>query len=428
MMKKQGTSFGYYPPSEQRLSAFDPLALPEHFLPYGQGRSYGDVCLNSSGVLVENESLDHFLAFDADQGVVTCQPGVTLQTLLRFCLPRGWFLPVTPGTQYVSVGGAIANDVHGKNHEQAGSFGHYVLAFTLLRSNGEYIHCSESENTDFFHATIGGLGLTGMIVSAQLKLKKVVSNQMDVTLTPYQHLDDFFTLNKQAQDQDEYRVAWLDCTAKGDNLGRGHLIYGRHSSKPNGCEFIKPKPYQLPLTPPISLINNLSVKAFNLLYYHKQGKVKKHFAQGYGAFFYPLDGIRHWNRLYGKKGFFQHQSVVPLKDANVVIAELLKTIAKSGSGSFLVVLKMMGAQVNQGLISFPMQGVTLAMDFPMSKSNMRLMKILEAIVTEASGKLYPAKDALMSPAHFQQAYPQFVKLESLRDPSISSDFWKRVTV
>lgn len=423
-------SWGGYPARPQQckvLASRKAIIEETDFLPYGLGRSYGDSCLNTSGVLLSSEKLDHFIAFDEQAGVLTCEAGVRFIDVIRYCLPRGWFLPVTPGTQYVTVAGALANDVHGKNHESAGSFGHFVEAFELLRSTGERLICSPDENSEYFHATIGGLGLTGFVTWVRFRLKPVQSQNMLVQSIKYDTLEDFFRLNEESLPQDEYRVAWLDCTITGKHLGRGHFIRGRHAADHDlTLHDIKEKTF--PLRPPISLVNNLSVKAFNALYYARQTQKLKNSQQGYQPFFYPLDGILHWNKMYGKKGFLQHQCVIPKDNAKAAIRDLLTEIAKAQTGSFLVVLKMMGATPNRGFLSFPIEGATLAMDFPFQgQKTLDFLHKLDSIVHEAGGRIYPAKDANMRAEHFVEAYPEWEKVQSLKDPAVHSDFWTRVT-
>lgn len=401
------------------------------YLPYGLGRSYGDSCLNSQGKVVSSRLLKHFISFDRETGILRAEAGITLADMIDCCLPYGWFLPVTPGTKYVSLAGAVANDVHGKNHHSAGSFGNHVLQFELLRSSGERLLCSPIQNSEYFYATIGGLGLTGFIVWVEIQLKKVVSQSIATETIKYDHLDDFFDLSESSEANYEYTVAWLDCLAKGAHLGRGHFIRGNHSQQidisPN-MPLNHKKKLAIPVKPPVSLVNALTLKAFNALYYDRIVDVHTQALLNYDPFFYPLDGILHWNRIYGRKGFLQHQCVLPLEHAKAGIKEMLERISAAGLGSFLVVLKMMGNVPSKGLLSFPAEGATLAIDFPMQgKKTYQLLAELDEVVRQRGGKLYPAKDARMSAALFQQAYPAWQQLEQLRDPFIISDFWRRVT-
>lgn len=424
-------SWGRYPGGDQAGFYWDEksTSFPNAettVLPYGLGRSYGSSCQNLDGQVVSSKQRDHFIAFDQENGLLHCEAGVSLADILRVCLPKGWFLSVTPGTKFVTVAGAIANDVHGKNHETAGSFGCYVQSFELLRSSGESIHCSASENSEWFYATIGGLGLTGFITSAVLQLKKVSSRKVNSETIKYTHLDDFFHLSEQSQ-QFEYTAAWLDCLASGAQLGRGHFIRGNHAAQGGLTVAKEKKALSVPITPPLSLINKFSLKAFNSLYFHRQRKVKSVAQTDYNPFFYPLDSIHHWNRIYGKKGFLQYQCVIPLADAKAGIKEILQKISHAKQGSFLVVLKMMGNKSSGGLLSFPQQGATLALDFPfLGQQTLDLLNQLDQTVQQAKGRLYPAKDARMSGELFRACYPEWQKLEQLRDPAIQSDFWRKV--
>lgn len=425
-------SWGHYPKVDQiglahnsRLA--DLPIVDNSFLPFGCGRSYGDSCLNAQGVVLSSKSLNHFITFDEATGVLEAEAGVTLNEIIQLALPKGWFLPVTPGTSFVTLAGAVANDVHGKNHHHSGSFGNHVLSFELLRSDGTRLQCSDSENQQWFYATIGGLGLTGFITKVVIQLKAVSSVQMDSETIKYEHLQDFFTLSEDSSEF-EYTVAWLDCSAKGSKLGRGLFNRANHVQGDGGeVELLNNRKLSVPITPPISCINQLSVKAFNQLYYHRQQAKLVKEQQYFDGFFYPLDGILHWNRLYGKKGFVQYQCLIPNDNAQEAIKALLECISYSGQGSFLVVLKMMGDIASKGLLSFSQAGATLAIDFPfLGQKTLALMGQLDAIVIAAKGRLYPAKDARMSKEFFQQAYPNWCKLEDLRDPNIQSDFWRRV--
>ncbi|MBB3048508.1 FAD/FMN-containing dehydrogenase [Litorivivens lipolytica] len=402
--------------------------LPNGALPYGQGRSYGDSCLADAGTVVSTENLKRFIEADWSTGCIVVEAGMTLSELLMVCLPRGWFLPVTPGTRFVSVGGAVANDVHGKNHHVAGTFGRHVRALELLRSDRGLLRCTAQENERLFAATVGGLGLTGLIVTVELQLIPVASSMMDQRSTRFDHVDEFFDLAEQHDRDFDYSVAWVDCLATGSALGRGHFIAANHSAK---GECVAPSEGRLvmPLTPPISPVNRLTLRLFNELYFQRQQKRVVDSMVAVAPFFYPLDGIRHWNRLYGRRGFQQYQCVIPEAVERDVIPAILKAIADSGLGSFLSVLKKCGDIASPGLLSFPMKGTSLALDFPRrEQENYRLFARLDAMVSEAGGRLYPAKDSHMQAHNFQEAYPQWVDLEALRDPKLLSAFWRRVAL
>jgi len=395
-------------------------------LPYGNGRSYGDVCLNPGGIVVSGQRLDRFIAFDEAAGVLRCEAGVLLADILSVFVPRGWFLPVTPGTKFASVGGSIANDVHGKNHHTAGTFGCFVKGFELLRTDGSRCYCSETSHPDLYRATIGGMGLTGFIVWADIALKRIPGAGMDEEVIRFPSLKEFFRISEESEGH-EYTVAWVDGAASGPSLGRGLFMRANHSSQPVPAHR-KGLPLFVPFTPPLSLVNAFSLKAFNALYYRQYWQDEVCRTVHYDPYFYPLDGIGHWNRMYGPKGFLQYQCVVPLDSGYESIHAMLKCIADSGMGSFLAVLKVFGDKVSPGLVSFPMPGVTLAMDFPnKGDKTLALFSRLDAIVNAEGGRLYPAKDAHVSAAMFQKSYPQWERLESLRDPGIMSGFWARVS-
>ncbi|MEY4593146.1 MAG: hypothetical protein RIR18_2041, partial [Pseudomonadota bacterium] len=338
-------------------------------IPFGHGRSYGDVALNPEAGLLLTRGLDRFIRFDAATGVLRCEAGVLLDEILSLVVPQGWFLPVTPGTRFVTVGGAIANDVHGKNHHREGCFSRHVRALELLRSDANRLTCSVSENADWFSATCGGLGLTGLITWAELQLRRIANPWMVGFQERFNDLERFFQLTEEADRDYEYSVAWIDCASQGTQLGRGIFMAANHApagfvpqSAASGQKAIT-----FPFTPPISLVNGLSLKAFNTLYFHRIRAGRQPLQQHYQPFFYPLDGILEWNRMYGPKGFHQYQCVVPdtpLQSAQATITQLLTTISESGQGSFLAVLKVCGDVPSPGLLSFPLPGVSLALDFP----------------------------------------------------------------
>lgn len=395
-------------------------------LPYGNGRSYGDSCLAASDQVLHMRSLDRFIRADWSTGKIRVEAGMTLAQVLAAAIPQGWFLPVTPGTQFATVGGAIANDVHGKNHHLRGTFGNHVLRFGLLRHGETALICSPTENPRLFAASIGGLGLTGVINWADLQLMPVRSSQIDSTVVRFANLAEFFRLSAELDHQHEYSVAWVDCLAKGVNTGRGVFIVGDHA-RFGSLEVERGSRLKMPLTPPVSLINNLSLKAFNSLYWRAHPEKRTARRSAYEPFFYPLDRILHWNRIYGRNGFQQYQCVIPDANAESAMGELLNAIAESGQGSFLAVLKRCGDIASPGLLSFPLPGTSLALDFPNSSDLQHvLFPRLDAIVRAAGGRLYPAKDAHMSGSDFRQAYPAWERLEALRDPSLMSRFWKRV--
>lgn len=395
-------------------------------LPYGNGRSYGDSCLASSDQVLYMRPLARFIEVDWQQGLVTVEAGMTLGELHQHSIANGWFLPVTPGTRLATVGGAIANDVHGKNHHVQGTFGRHVESLDLVRSDLGPLHCSPQENTELFSATVGGLGLTGVIVAATLRLRRIASSKIRLQQIRFANLREYFAVSGELDTRHEYNVAWVDCLAPGASLGRGVFLAGDHHDRAP-C---RPRPttsLRVPLTPPLPLFNKLTLKALNGLYFHGKG-TRPERLQDYDAFFYPLDSLLEWNRIYGPRGFQQYQCVIPPADAEAAMGELLSTIRRHNEGSFLAVLKNCGDLPSPGLLSFPMAGVSLALDFPQrGAATQRLFDRLDCIVREAGGRLYPAKDAHMRGDDFRVAYPAWQRLENLRDPALLSRFWQRVT-
>ncbi len=388
-------------------------------LPVGLGRSYGDVGLAAAGTVLSIASLDRLLAYDREAGLIRCEAGVTLGQIMELTVPDGWMPPVLPGTQHVTVGGALANDIHGKNHHRVGSFARHVRALGLLRSSGELLHCSPGENRGWFAASLGGLGLTGVVVWAELRLRRVAGPWLASETIAFRSLADFFALSRDSEPSHEYTVAWLDCLSAG---ARGLF------SRANHLEDARPAPVRrrlsgLPLVPPSCLLTP-AARLFNRLYFRLGQRSATARRVSWRRWFFPLDGIANWNRLYGKAGFRQYQCVVP----DAVAAELLALVRRAGQGSFLAVLKQFGACGSPALLSFPRPGTTLALDFPWRGARTtKLFRELDEVVFSNGGALYPAKDAHMRAADFQRAYPRWRRLESLRDPNILSLFWQRVS-
>jgi FAD/FMN-containing dehydrogenase len=399
-------------------------AAPGSLLPYGLGRSYGDSCLNAGRELIDCRRLNRFLGFDESTGMLRCESGVSLSEIIDIFLPKGWFLPVTPGTRYVTVGGAIANDVHGKNHHCAGTFGAHVRQIGLHRSNDGLVICNADCNSDMLAATIGGLGLTGVIAWADIQLKRVAGPWMDAETIPFESLAAFLDLTRESNNRFEYTVAWLDCFA-GKNL-RGIFFRGNHAADA-GKTFHPKRGPKLPFALPAWMLNSYSIRAFNAAYYKVHSLKKGASVVPYDSFFYPLDSIRQWNLLYGKQGFLQYQCVIP--ETNVeAFEELLDRIASSGMGSFLGVMKQFGSAPPAGMLSFARPGLTVALDFAMrGERTLQLMHSLDEIVQHSGGALYPAKDARMSPALFEASFPRWRSFVPYIDPKMSSSFWRRVT-
>ena len=396
-------------------------------LAYGAGLSYGDSGLAASDHVLHTVGLDRFVAADWTTGCVTAQAGVTFEQILAVAIPRGWYLPVSPGTKYVTLGGAIANDVHGKNHHRRGTLGRHIVRLGLRRSDRAPLVCSSTEAVALFQATIGGLGLTGLIEWAEIQLTPIRSSRIRSVTQRFDTLDEFFALSATLDLQHEFCVSWVDCSATGASLGRGVYMAGDFADD-GPLEVAHPRRLTMPVTPPVSLVNRATVRAFNTLYWRRAGRTPAIRTGSYEPFFYPLDSVLQWNRVYGPAGFQQYQCVIPDACARDGVSALLREIAASGLGSPLAVLKRCGDLVSPGLLSFPIAGTTLALDFPHSdRLTHDLFPRLDAVVREAGGRLYPAKDAHMSARDFQATYPAWTTVEALRDPQLLSRFWQRVT-
>ena len=400
------------------------IQAPSPGIAYGMGRSYGDCCLNPGGVLWSTRGLDRFISMDEDSGRLVCEAGTLLRDIQRLAFPRGWMLAVTPGTQMATVGGAIANDVHGKNHHAFGTFGDHVRRIRLQRTDGTCIECGPDLDPGWFSATVGGLGLTGVIASAEIQLRRVSGPWLLAETIAFSSLDEFFELAGQSQSDWEHTVAWIDCLAP--RGGRGLFVRGNPEASNTRPEPVRRR-LRMPVVPPVSLVNKLSLRPFNLAHYTlgkwRAGRQVVH----YEPFFYPLDSVDDWNRMYGPRGFYQYQCVLPPGAGRDGIAAMLDQISRSGEGSFLAVLKTFGDRVAPGMLSFPQPGVTLALDFPnRGTRTLDLFLRLDAIVRETGGRLYPAKDARMPRDVFEAGYPRLGEFSHYRDPGISSAMSRRL--
>ncbi|MCF6298798.1 MAG: FAD-binding oxidoreductase [Thiomicrorhabdus sp.] len=383
------------------------------FIATGLRRSYGDSALAET--TLQTNKLDQFIQFDETSGVVECAAGLSLAHILNTFVPKGWFLPVTPGTQFVTVGGAIASDVHGKNHHLDGCFSQHIISLTLCVASGEQLICSLTEHRELFLATCGGMGLTGIILSARLKLIPIESAFIEETTWKTDNLAETLELFETHQNT-TYSVAWIDGLTKGKHLGRSLLMLGEHATKQYNSSNFKiapPSKLNVPFNMPNPLLNSLTVKAFNTLYYHKTQQKQSQRRAHYAPYFYPLDSIQNWNRLYGKKGFTQYQFVLPKAAGLEGLTEILTKIVDSKRGSFLAVLKVFGAQ-NGNYLSFPMEGYTLAIDFKIDSTLFAFLDTLDDIVLHYGGRLYLAKDARMSEKMFKQSYPQWQQFQHIR--------------
>lgn len=377
--------------------------------PRGLGRSYGDSALGD--YVLDVTALDKFISFDEGTGALTCQAGVSLDEVLRTFVPRGWFLPVTPGTRYITVGGAIACDVHGKNHHVEGTFGDHVTSMKIMLSDGRVVIASPTENSDLFRSTCGGMGLTGLILEATFGLKSIASSNIVETTYKCSSLDEVLDRFEQTKDA-TYSVAWIDCLATGSKLGRSLLMVGEHATT-GPLKAHKNNAFRIPFDAPTIAMNKFSMSLFNWLYFHKAIHKIHTRVVPYEPFFYPLDKLVDWNRLYGKPGFVQYQFVLPFSAGREGLRDVLSRIAKSGKGSMLAVLKVFG-EANENLLSFPFAGYTLALDFKAEPAVFKLLEELDTVVLGYGGRLYLTKDSRMSRDTFTDSYPQWRAFEKTR--------------
>ncbi len=410
------SDWGNFPVIEAEVNGFDTtdqlrkqLDTPGEVIAFGNGRSYGDASLQNRVLLTRRFS--KFLSFDDTCGELSCQAGVLLSEILDVFVPRGWFLPVTPGTKLITVGGAIAADVHGKNHHVDGSFGQHIISMDVMRNDGTVITCSPTENAEFFKVTVGGMGLSGIILNATFRLRKIETAFIKEETVRAENLGEIMDCFEASSDW-TYSVAWIDCLAKGDSLGRSIMMRGEHA-RPE--ELLNATHKHAPLVPkrglkldipfqfPNFALNHWTMQAFNFAYYNKCRPGTHKGVVDYNSFFYPLDAIDNWNRIYGKRGFTQYQFVIPKEAGREGMTKILTRITASGLGSFLAVLKLFGRQ--ESFMSFPMEGYTLALDFPISHKAMDLFKELDAMVADYGGRLYLAKDSRMDAALFEKTYP-----------------------
>jgi FAD/FMN-containing dehydrogenase len=402
-------------------------AQQNSFLPYGNGRSYGDSCLTRDGQHIDMRSMNRVIGLNLTTGILTAEPGVILGDLIAQLHGTGWFPPVVPGTQFVTLGGALANDIHGKNHHRKGTFGNHVLSFKLARSDGSVTVCSRLENPDLFSATIGGMGLTGIVTELTMQLAKVSAHSIWQRTIPFGSLYGYFELIESESENHEYAVAWIDQLASGKKFGRGLMLLGEHADEKLPAK--NSLKLSVPFQPPVNMLNGLSLKLFNTAYNWAGRRKTGDQTVSAQSFFFPLDAVKNWNRLYGPRGLYQHQSVIPLDTARAIIPAMLHATHEAGEASFLTVLKKFGAMTSPGLLSFPRSGHTLTLDFPnLGPRTLALLDRLDALVLEAGGAVNPYKDARMSAAMFKASFTNWHQLEKLRDPAIVSDFWTRTAL
>ncbi|WP_315055261.1 FAD-binding oxidoreductase [Chryseobacterium indoltheticum] len=400
------TNWGNFPIVEKEMKSEDSFRKIKEFvlnnnevIARGNGRCYGDASLGEH--IFSTKKLNKFISFDRLNGIIECESGVLLSDVLEISVPQGYFLYVTPGTKLISIGGAIASDVHGKNHHSEGCFSEYVLDFKLMTENGDIIICSKEENSEKFYATIGGMGLTGIILSARFKLKNIETAYIRQESIKAENLDEIFRLFDESESW-TYTVAWIDCLQKGKDIGRSILMRGEHAFAHELPQKFSKNPLRLkkkfsPTVPfyfPGFVLNALTVKLFNLLYYKRQTKKEVKNIIDYETYFYPLDAVNDWNKIYGKSGFIQYQMVIPKENGKEGMKKILETIANSGNGSFLAVLKLFGKNNPEAYNSFPIEGYTLALDFKVNSKLKKLVEQLDQTVQEFGGRIYLTKDSM----------------------------------
>ena len=407
-------SWGMYPIIKNKKMVFlnkeelkNKLVQEKDYIPFGNGRSYGDSALNEN--IIYCKPYNYFLDFDENTGLLHCQSGVMLSEIIEAFVPRGWFLKVTPGTKLITIGGAIASDVHGKNHHVEGCFSSCVEEFTLMLPNGEIKNVKKDD--ELFLATCGGMGLTGVILDAKISLKKINSKYINQTTIKTKNLKETFEAFEKYSHM-PYSVAWIDCLASGEDIGKCLLMVGDFADD-GKLDFKEKNKINISFNFPSFALNSLSVKAFNWLYYKKAPNGESKQKVDIDTFFYPLDAINNWNRIYGKGGFTQYQFILPKEKSYDGLKEILEKISKSGKGSFLAVLKLYGEE-NQNYLSFPMKGYSLALDFKIEKGIFELLNSLDEIVLKYGGRIYLTKDVRVSKESFEKGYPNIEKFRELR--------------
>ena len=385
------------------------ISTNDELIARGQARSYGDSA--HANTTLNTTHLNQYINFDPVSGLLTCFAGTTLENILNTFVPKGWTLAITPGTKFVTVAGAIASDIHGKNHHIQGCFSQCVQQITLMLANGELIECSQNKNAELFFATCSGMGLTGVIISASIKLQKTKTSYFSQDTFKAKNIEQALSLFEQKKDSD-YHVAWIDCLATGDQLGRSIVMSAKQADKEE-LKLHKPAKLNVPIFMPNLTMNRFSIGAFNSLYFNKAKDTQNEIVH-YDSFYYPLDGIKNWNRLYGNNGFVQYQFVVPKQNGLEALSLILEKISKSKQGSCLTVLKELGPE-NENYLSFPIKGYTLALDFKVTPTIWLLLDELDELVLKYAGKIYLCKDARMSEQTFKQCYPNWTKLQKVRE-------------
>lgn len=415
-MKKTVQGWGLYPKVKMKMHQYSTISDTKQYLlkcasliPFGNGRSYGDSVLSECGI--DMRSHNHFLEFDDEKGILNVESGVLLADILEAFVSRGWFLKVTPGTKLITVGGAIASDIHGKNHHVEGCFSESLHSFRLMLPDGNIEICSKEDNKELFQATCGGMGLTGVILDAKIYLNKISASNIEQITVKTKDLKETFEAFESYAHM-PYSVAWIDCLAQKEKLGRCLLMVGDFT-KEGTLEYHPSKRVTLPFYFPSFVLNKWSVKIFNFLYYHRMKEKIVNNTVDIDTFFYPLDAIRQWNRIYGKNGFTQYQFILPKENSYEGLEKILETIASSGKGSFLAVLKLYGKE-NDNWLSFPIEGYSLALDFKIEKGLFELLDKLDEIVVAYNGRIYLTKDVRVSKETFEKGYKNIERFRSYR--------------
>lgn len=416
------TNWGKYPLVEVNFKDFYSLDTLNSFIKEnkniiarGLGRCYGDSALAEN--VASTLNFNRILSFDSKTREVECEAGTSLKKLLDVFVPRGYFMPVVPGTKFITIGGAIASDIHGKNHHIEGSFSNHLKSFLILLADGSKVECSRENNSDLFWATCGGMGLTGIILQAKFKLKSIETAYIKQETIKCKNLSEAMSMFEKSSNY-TYSVAWIDCLASGSSLGRSILMLGEYAKKEdmsldlNLLKIPEKRKISIPFDFPDFALNSFSIRLFNFFYYHSfPQNIKKNIVD-YDSFFFPLDRIHDWNKVYGKRGFTQYQFVLPKSSSKEGLEKILSRISQSNQGSFLAVLKLFGKQ--EGLISFPKEGYTLALDFPISNKLFPLLDELDKMVIHYGGRVYLTKDVRLNKEAFSQGYPNLEKFKAIK--------------
>tara|TARA_A100001015_G_scaffold250779_1_gene289372 strand:+ start:1441 stop:2739 length:1299 start_codon:yes stop_codon:yes gene_type:complete len=418
-------SWGNYPIIENKVSLFknevelqNILKQKKNYIPYGNGRSYGDSALANN--IIHTKNYNFFLNFDEKKGILECTAGILISDIIETFLPRGWFIGVSPGTKFATVGGAIASDVHGKNHHLMGTFSKTILSFKIMLSNGEITECSSIKNQELFAVTCGGMGLTGIIISAKLKLFKISSSRINQTTIRTSCLEETLEVFEAFKDF-SYSVAWVDCFANDKEIGRSIFVVGEHA-KDGILKLCKRSNLSFLAHDASFLLNKYTMSIFNKLYYRKNFAKVTNQNVDIDSFFYPLDNIRDWNKIYGTNGFIQYQFVLPKSKSMIGLKKILKKISLGRKYSYLAVLKNFGA-INDNWLSFPMEGYSLSLDFKVEKGLFSFLDELDKIIIQNGGRIYLTKDSRVSKINFEKGYKKIKDFRVFRrDLGLDSKF------